>query len=151
MQKLKALNSRELKELYKELERFGFNGKLDCIVLLSSKDKLYLLSRDYEKLDVSSLRINNKGMYFGKKEKDGLRLSIEGSQIINATKNVVELDKEGMEKWVSGSDVDFNHDTGYVIVKYGKDVLGCGRIVDNKLRNMVPKERRIKELVSARI
>lgn len=145
MQKLKALNSRELKELYKELERFGVKERLDYIVLVSSKDKLYLLSKDYANLDVSSLRINNKGMYFGKREKDGLRLSIEGSQVINATKNVVELDREGMEKWVTGKDVEVEGE-GYVIVKYGKDVLGCGRIVNGKLRNMVPKERRVKEL-----
>jgi len=149
MQKLKALNSRELKQLYKELnEQFGVEEKLDFIVLENTKDKLYLLSRDYEKLDVSKLRVNNKGMYFGKKERDGLRLSIEGSQLIDAKKNVVVLNEEGMKKWVSGEDVEVEHDTAYVIVKYNKDVLGCGRVVNNKLRNMVPKERRLKELVS---
>ena len=98
MQKLKALNSRELKQLYKELnEQFGVEEKLDFIVLENTKDKLYLLSRDYEKLDVSKLRVNNKGMYFGKKERDGLRLSIEGSQLIDAKKNVVVLNEEGMK------------------------------------------------------
>ncbi|MFH1971974.1 MAG: hypothetical protein ABIJ18_00680 [archaeon] len=149
MQNLKALNSRELKEFYKELkDTYGFLGKFDSIVLISSNDKYYLLSRDYAELDVSKLRINNKGMYFGKKEKDGLRLSIEGSQLVGGG---IELDEEGMKKWVEGSDVKFEKETGYVIVRYKKDVLGCGRIVNNFLRNMVPKERRIKELVSSTI
>ena len=149
MQNLKALNSRELKEFYKELkDTYGFSSKFESIVLISSSDKYYLLSRDYAELDVSKLRINNKGMYFGKKEKDGLRLSIEGSQLVGGG---IELDEEGMKKWVKGVDVKFEKETGYVIVRYKKDVLGCGRIVNNFLRNMVPKERRIKELVSSTI
>jgi len=150
MQKLKALNSRELKEFYRVLEeQFGHKGKFEDFVLESSKEKMYLLSRDYERLDVSSLRVNNKAMYFGKKERDGLRLSIEGAQLVKATKNVVELDEEGMKKWVSGEDVEMKHETCYVIVKFGKDVLGCGRVVRDVLRNMVPKERRLKELTSS--
>jgi NOL1/NOP2/fmu family ribosome biogenesis protein len=149
MQKLKALNSRELKEFYKVLEeQFGHKGKFDEFVLENTKEKLYLISRDYEKLDVTNLRVNNKAMYFGKMERDGLRLSIEGAQLVKATKNVVELDQEGVEKWVSGKDVNVEHETCYVIVKFGNDVLGCGRVVKNVLRNMVPKERRLKELSS---
>jgi NOL1/NOP2/fmu family ribosome biogenesis protein len=149
MQKLKALNSRELKEFYKVLEeQFGHKGKFKDFVLESSKEKLYLLSRDYEKLEVTNLRVNNKAMYFGKKEKDGLRLSIEGAQLVKATKNVVELDKKGVERWVSGEDVNVKHETDYVIVKFKDDALGCGRVVNNVLRNMVPKERRLKELSS---
>ncbi|MBT4397542.1 hypothetical protein HOD38_04705 [archaeon] len=147
MQKLKALNSRELKDFYKKLdEQYGHIGKFDSIVLVSSKDKIYLLSRDYEKLDVDKLKVNNKGMYFGKFERDGLRLSIEGSQFIDAKKNVVELDADGMENWVMGKDVKIEHSTDYVIVKFKDDILGCGRVVNNVLRNMVPKERRLKEL-----
>jgi len=149
MQKLKALRSKELKEFYKELkETYGFANKFDSLVLISTKDKYYLLSREFAELDVSKLRINNKAMYFGKKEKDGLRLSIEGAQLVGGG---IEIDEAGMRKWVEGKDVNFEKETGYVVVKYKKDVLGCGRIVNNVLRNMVPKERRIKELVSSGI
>jgi len=149
MQKLKALRSKELKEFYKELkETYGFANKFDSLVLISTKDKYYLLSREFAELDVAKLRINNIAMYFGKKEKDGLRLSIEGAQLVGGG---IEIDEAGMRKWVEGKDVNFEKETGYVVVKYKKDVLGCGRIVNNVLRNMVPKERRIKELVSSGI
>ena len=60
----------------------------------------------------------------------------------------MELDKKGMQNWVEGKDVPVEHETCYVIVKYKDDVLGCGRVVKNILRNMVPKERRLKELSS---
>lgn len=151
MQKLRALNSRELKELYKELEeRFGSKTKLDFIVLEGADNRYYLLSKGYEKLDVDRLRVNNKGVYFGTKERDGFRLSIEGAQLINAEKNIVELDYKKMTNWVRGEDVKREGGDGYVIVKYKNDVIGCGRIVKNNLRNMVPKERRLKELVPSR-
>tara|TARA_Y100000310_G_scaffold345695_1_gene468428 strand:+ start:12363 stop:12812 length:450 start_codon:yes stop_codon:yes gene_type:complete len=144
MQDLKALNTREKKDIYKKLkEQFGHDEKFDQIVLLNPKEKIYLLSKGYADLDVKGMRINNKALYFGKLEKDGLRLSIEGSQLIKANKNVIELNKEELHQWMKGEDIAKEGSPGYVIVKHKKDIFGCGMHKNNVLRNMVPKERRL--------
>jgi len=144
---MKILNSREIKAIYKQLEeQFGNKKKLDFGFLENNKDKIFLISKKYAELDTKRLRVNNLGMYFAKRQIDGIRLSIEGSQMIEPTKNIIQLNKEQMEQWLKGEDIPFEHETAYVIVKHNKDVLGCGRVVNNILRNMVPKERRLKSL-----
>src|SRR3989338_2871205 len=66
VQQLKALNSKEVKEIYELLEKqFGFNGKLDVIFFLSEKkEKIYIFTRDLEKIDTVNLRIDAMGLYF---------------------------------------------------------------------------------------
>ncbi len=144
MQELHALNAREKKALYKQLEdQFGVTEKLPYLILENTKNKIYLLSTDYAKLDLKGLRVNNMAMYFGKKERDGFRLSIEGAQLVKAKKNVIELTKSQANLWLQGKDIPMEGNKGFVILKFGKDVLGCGALKNDILRNMVPKERRL--------
>ena len=84
------------------------------------------------------------GIYFGTLEKTGIRLSIEGCYIIGklATKNVLELEDEKARKWMAGEDIEYPI-SGYVILKWRKFYLGCGKGNGKVIRNYVPKERRI--------
>ena len=86
-------------------------------------------------------------MYFCDLE-NGIRLSIEGSQIIGpkATKNVVEINDEQVKQWLKGEDLeieDKNNYSGFVIIKNKNDFLGTGKIKDNKILNYVNKGRRV--------
>ena len=90
----------------------------------------------------------SQGIYFGTFEKDGIRLSIEGSFLAGpkAKKNVVEVDRKEAESWISGKDLKIEKAesyTGYVIIKSGSYFLGCGKVKGNKIINFVPKNRRI--------
>ncbi len=145
MQHLKILNNREVKPILKFLkENFGMEGKLDYVFFKSSKDKVYVLSKKFAEFDEKTVRINNIGLYFGKQEKDGFRLSIEGAQLIRPKKNVVDVGKEQMGGWMRGEDIEVEHDSNvYVIVMYGKDIYGCGKYKDCKILNAVSKQRRV--------
>jgi len=144
MQDLKILNTRQRKEIYKFLEKqFGYEGKIDAVFLESPKGKIYLLSKDYEYLELKGLRVNNKGMYFVKREAGGFRLSIEGTQVIKPKKNIIDLTKEETHMWMMGEDIPKEGSVGYVIVRYKKDILGCTIQKDDNIRNMVAKERRL--------
>jgi NOL1/NOP2/fmu family ribosome biogenesis protein len=144
MQKLRALNAKEKKVLYKLLEeQFGHTKLLNYIWLENTQEKIYLLSQEYAKLELEGLRVNNKGMYFGKKEKDGFRLSMEGAGMLSPTKNVLSLSKEQAELWMLGEDIPWEGHAGYVILKHGNDILGCTAHKNDIIRNMVPKERRL--------
>jgi len=84
------------------------------------------------------------GLYFGTLEKNGIRLSIEGSFIVGklAKKNVIELDDEDARRWMRGEDLKLPV-KGYVILKWKNFFLGCGKGNGKIVKNYVPKERRI--------
>jgi NOL1/NOP2/fmu family ribosome biogenesis protein len=146
MQKLKFLNSREKKELFKQLkEQFDCN-ELDMIFLENSQSKIFALSKDYAKADLEKVNVNNLGLYFAKKEREGIRLSIEGAQMVNARKNIIELNKEQANLWMKGEDITMEGNSGFVIIKSDNDIFGCGMLRNNILRNMVPKERRLTKI-----
>ncbi len=84
------------------------------------------------------------GIYFGTLDDRGFRLSIEGCFLVGkyAKKNVYEVDDEKAKIWMSGGDIECNL-KGYVIVKWRKFYLGCGKSNGKILRNFVPKNRKI--------
>ncbi len=142
----KFLASKELKPIKQLLDQqWGFT-EVEHAFFKTQKDKLYIISRDIAKLDLSLYRIIQVGMYFGELKKGLLRLSIEGSQLVGpkAKKNVVELDEEEMRAWLRGEDLDKEIDAeGFVIVKHNKDFFGSGKYKEGKILNFVPKSRRL--------
>lgn len=148
MRELKILNKKEIKKiLVKIKEQWDVDFEVDYGVLLSPKNKLYLVGREMSEIDLSKIRVNNLGIYFGEITKyDELRLSIEGSQMIgkDVKKNVLELDKEQARDWFKGNDIDFEGSSkGFVILKHEGDFIGSGKHTRDKILNYVPKARRI--------
>ena len=95
---------------------------------------------------MEKLRINSLGLYFGQ-IRNGLRLSIEASQIVGpaAKKNFVSLTEKQAREWFKGEDIEVKGDfSGFVIVKCNNDFLGTGRFKEGKVLNFVPKSRRLK-------
>ncbi|NJE76031.1 hypothetical protein [Thermococcus sp. ES12] len=91
---------------------------------------------------------DRQGVYFGRVESDGIRLSIEGSFLVGpkATKNVVELDDERAKRYLAGESVEINDKDlhGWVIVRWRSYYLGSAKAKEGRLINYVPKERRLK-------
>ena len=147
MQKLKILNTREVKEILRHLkEQFGYEEKLDYVFLLSEKDKIYIINKDIERIDLEKIRINTMGIYFGTlQNNEGLRLSVEGSQIIGdkAKKNIVELDDNERDEWFKGIEIEKDAGHGFVLIRHGNDLIGCGKAMKGKIHNYLPKIRRI--------
>jgi len=147
----KVLNSREVKKILNWLkEHYGIKElKIDKVFLKSTKDRIYLVSKKISELETKNLRLNLIGMYFAKEEKNGVRLSIEGSQIIGpkATKNIAELNKEQINEWIKGQDITGDLKVeGFVIIKHKDDFYGVGNYKEGKILNYIPKERRIKKI-----
>ncbi len=146
MQKLKILNSKERKRIQQQLEKqFETDFELDYEIFMNPKNKIFLLNKDVSRINIDELRINSLGMYFGVEYENSIRLSIEGSQLIGkrSKKNILELNDEEAKMWMSGHDFDINSGLeGFVLIKNNNEFLGCGKIVNNKLYNYVPKERR---------
>lgn len=147
---LKILNSNEKKKLLDGIKK-QYNIKkldLDYIFLRNNDNKIFILSKDFAKLDVKNIRINSLGLYFAKLHPDGIRLSIEGSQLIGplAKNNVINIDDNEIKLWIRGNDLTtdkkFNN---YVIIKHSNDYFGSGIFKDGKIRNMISKDRLIRK------
>ncbi len=163
MKYVNFLNSKESKELAKQInEQWDADFSFEDFVARSKKDKIYIVSRDLEKIDFKHYNIEQFGLYIAHiSDKGELRLSIEGAQIIgpNAKKNVIDIGKLS-KIWMGGQDIPFKTKcTGMVIIKDGDDYLGCGKVVTKEVNvfdaegnakkesqqvilNFVPKTRR---------
>ena len=150
MPQLKILNSREIKEILGQIEsQWKAKLKLGYAFLRNNKNRIFIINKDISKIDLSKLRINSIGMYFCEADKIGIRLSIEGSQIVGpkAAKNIVEINEEQAKKWLKGEDLEIKGDySGFIILKNNGDFLGTGRFREGKILNYIGKERRISSL-----
>ena len=148
MQELKILNGKEIKEIYGLIEeQWGAKVKLDYGFLKNQKNKVFVINKEISNVDTSKLRINSLGMYFCEFDSLGIRLSIEGSQIIGpkAEKNIVELNEEETKRWFKGEDIEkeCKDCKGFVILKNKNDFLGSGKYANKKILNYVSKTRRV--------
>jgi len=148
MPELKILNNKEIKEILALIEeQWGAKLKLDFGFLKNNKNRVFVISKDIAKIDTSKLRLNSIGMYFCEIDNRGIRLSIEGSQIVGpkAVKNAVELSEEEAKRWLKGEDLEkeCKECGGFVILRHNKDFLGNGKYTHSKILNYVGKVRRI--------
>lgn len=138
------LKSREVKTLLRQIKEQWGSEFDKSFVFIQRKDKLYITKREVFDIDIKSYSV---GIYFGSFSKSGLRLSIEGSQLVgaDAKKNIVDIDEDLAKKWMKGEDIKVNKQDadGHVLVRFGKDFLGCGLYKDDYVLNYVPKPRRI--------
>ena len=150
MPQLQILNSKEKKEILKLIEnQWAAKLKLNCALLKNNKNRVFIINKDISKIELEKLRINSIGMYFCDLE-HGIRLSIEGSQIIGpkAAKNIVEIDEGQVKQWFQGEDLEINGNfDGFVIIKHNNDFLGSGKFKDGKVLNYVGKSRRINSTI----
>lgn len=150
---LRFLNHKELKVLLKRIkDNWGAELSDDEFAfLMNGKNRFFIVSRDIEKLELPRLRINNVGIYFGElTDREELRLTIEGSAIVGrlASKNILDISKEQAQQWFRGEDLDFESDeNAFVIVRHKRDFLGCGKLVNGKILNYVPKARRVPGII----
>lgn len=143
------LNRRERDEILSVLNKqFGFKSFDDLVLIKGGNNKIWISNRDVLETDFSKIRTETLGLYFGKIENDGIRLSIEGSQIVGkqAKKNIVDINKDQLFIWLRGFDLDIQCDSIYVLLRYKDYFVGCGKKRDNGILNFIPKERRIRSL-----
>ncbi|MCR4327448.1 MAG: hypothetical protein NUV46_02610 [Nanoarchaeota archaeon] len=149
---LKLLEGKEKKEIIEKLnEQFGIE-KIPGILFMRGKEKIFLFNGSFDEKKVRELEeisfVERVGVYLGKIEEYGIRLSIEGSQILKdeIKNNVIELTKEEMERWMMGHEIlKKTKNTGFMIIKYKNEMLGTGKASAEKITNFIPKSRRLKD------
>jgi|TARA_B100001971_G_C18174005_1_gene528859 NOL1/NOP2/fmu family ribosome biogenesis protein len=147
---LKILNNKEKKKIVDVIkEQYNIDKlDLDYVFLKNNDNKVFILSKDFSKIDIEKLRVNSFGLYFAKIHPNGIRLSIEGSQLIGklAKKNVLDVNEKEINLWVRGNDISTTKKLdGFVIIKSKNDYFGSGYFKQGNIQNMISKDRRIKK------
>lgn len=148
---LKILSKEEKNLIQKQLERqFGIK-KLPGLIVKKGKERLFLFigyAHPKEIKDIEAkIIVERVGIYFAKEEASGIRLSMEGTQLLKdqISKNTFELDEKQVKEWMYGNEINVSTGKkGFVVMKHKNDFLGCGKASEEKITNFVPKTRRLK-------
>lgn len=131
-------------------ERFGLQKEaFSGFSFYEGPDKIYIFSQDLPSKDLAGLKIVQTGIVAGRVfgDRERFKPTTNLLQIFGrfATRNFVELEESEKEDFIRGLDIDgvFEVDEGFVIVKFREDVLGCGLYSGGKLKNQIPKSRRL--------
>lgn len=144
------IKSSEKKDIVAELkENFGIE-ELPFLLLESGKEKIRGFTGSLSKEEIGQLGqiayVEGIGIYLLKKE-ESLRLGFDATQLFSEqiSKNIIDINEEQANKWLRGYDLELQATRGVVVVRYGKDFLGCGKSTGERIVNHVPKERRLKK------
>ncbi|MCF7861249.1 hypothetical protein K9M79_03300 [Candidatus Woesearchaeota archaeon] len=145
---LDVMNRKQSKKMLSLLQKqFGFDKDLDYGILTSTKGKVYLVRKEVFDMDLSKLRIDTIGLYFGEFiNSEELRISLDGSQLIGpyCRKGIVEINESEARKWVSGECLELKtHYNQFILIKYKDDYLGCGKANGDEIFNYISKSRKI--------
>lgn len=148
---LKVLSEQEKKQIEQKLnEQFGAD-KIPGILIKRGEEKIFLFTGNFNEKQIKRLAelvpLEAVGIYFAKEINGEFRLSIEGVQILKEQikKNIFEINEEQAEKWMMGQELNIKTGkTGFIIMKYDEDILGCGKASEEKITNFIPKTRRLK-------
>ena len=154
------LNKQEFQEKLKPLEdRFGI--KLEMLknhgfMINEREEKIWIASPECLQQDLQNIKIDTIGLLFARcgALPTEFKPTTNVMQIFGkyATKNILELTEEQKAAFVRGFDfqlIDSQLITisdGFVIVKYNNDIFGVALVQGNRVKNQVPKSRRIKKL-----
>jgi NOL1/NOP2/fmu family ribosome biogenesis protein len=148
---LTILNSKEKKNINDQIKnQWGAEFDRSYVFIISNKDRMYIANPEIAQLDFNKIKIDKVGLYVCNVGENGIRLTIEGAQILGpvATKNIFELSPELIDSWFGGADLQIKAEgmDGYIIMKYKNDFVGCGKATAKQILNYIPKVRRISNL-----
>jgi NOL1/NOP2/fmu family ribosome biogenesis protein len=159
---IQILDSTKKKDFLSEVDYLG-EIKTNYLFVKTGKETVRAFSGSLHVDDIlkiwRNVHIEGVGLYVGKQfvDKHGrkeTRLSLDALHLFKnqIKKNILELNDEQIDSWFHGNNIQLNEEqrlkykfTGFVVVKYGEDFAGTGKLTEQGiLLSFLPKERRIK-------
>lgn len=160
MPKLTFLYSNEKKKLIEKLGYYGIT-ELPYLLVESGKEKIRGYSGNLSIEEIQEL--NNEigleliGMYLFNEYDENVRLSFDAVQALKhqITKNILQLDEKQAEEFMKGRDILLSKEEiqkfesasetkGFKVIKNKGNILGIGKLVEGRIVNYMPKERRLR-------
>ena len=148
----------EKREIMKKLEYYGIK-ELPFLLISSGKEKIRGYSGSLSLEEIRKLQKNSRveiiGIYLFHEYPDEIRFSLDALHLLKdqITKNIIELTDEQKEKWFRGEDILLTKEEqekfskekkGFKVIKHKDDLIGMGKLTDDRIVNYLPKERRRK-------
>lgn len=146
---IKIINKKEKLKIEEQLKIFDIALPSKHQLIWQSKDKVRIFTGNLSAQEIvklsTLLKIDNIGLYLSFIKGGEIRLSLDASILYGRnSKRFIELTDKEAKEWLSGNDINKSlANQGYSLLKYGKDILGCGKVTGKKILNFMPKERRI--------
>lgn len=128
-------------------ERFGISPEHFENYSFYIQSDIWITSKEMEKFELKVFK--RRGIRFLRVSRKGFKWTTAAMQIFGhlASKNVVVLDDEDAQRFIRGLDIVVGYiegvEKGQVIVKSEKDILGSAIYRNGRLKNQIPKGRRI--------
>ncbi|NOZ81615.1 MAG: hypothetical protein GXO63_00480 [Candidatus Micrarchaeota archaeon] len=143
---MKVLHGRKRKAVIDYLNSlFGIPvEELEKYVYLASGEKIWITGK-IEKVDIQRLEAETVGLGILRRA-NPFKPTTAGVQFFAKfiKKSVVDVNDEELERLLKGFDIPNRFGaSGYVVFRYRGDIIGVGRASVEKIKNMIPKSRRI--------
>ena len=117
-------------------------------VVQGRMQKIWVVKSAVKRFSLFNLKPVYYGMYFAKKDKTGLRLTMNGAQVFGkaATKNIVDVSKQQYLGYLAGeniTDIKLEGLEGYVLLQHNNQIFGCGKVFGDGILNFVAKTKRL--------
>ncbi|MBI2452323.1 hypothetical protein HYV50_04585 [Candidatus Pacearchaeota archaeon] len=151
--KAKFLKSSEKKNVVEELKEIYGISELPYLLIETGKKKLRAFSGHLSKeeiIDLSKIiNIEIIGMYLINLKDDLPRINFDAVSLLKnqVLKNIIKINKELLNSWLRGYDLEIETKSGIVILEYEDDLVGIGKSNGKKIYNYIPKERKIKSSI----
>ncbi|MGB9598716.1 MAG: NIP7 pre-PUA domain-containing protein [Minisyncoccales bacterium] len=147
------LKKEEVAKIEKTLqEQYRVDFSLQSFSLFSIGNKIFLFSKDIEKIkeEILKIKIFSFGLFFGQFKKNKILLSLEGAQMVGkkAKKNVVLLNENSLRNFLLGFNVldakEFRCEPdAFLLLKYRGEIVGLGQKKKNYIENLTLKTKRL--------
>lgn len=145
------LSKEEAKQLLKKIcSEYKIKKDLSYLIkdfrwfMTKKEQKIYIVNKEIQSIlkNIKNLKVEKYGIYIAKIEKDGIRLSIEGSQIFGPfSKKSVEVN---IEEVLLGKKIKIDEKgEGYYLIKQKEYFAGTLKIKNGKVLTYISKNRRI--------
>ncbi|MFH1290257.1 MAG: hypothetical protein ABIH92_02495 [Nanoarchaeota archaeon] len=147
---MKFIKSNQKRKIIEELNEVYGITKLPYLLIEGGRKRTRAFSGHLSKEEISQLNnLTNMeiiGMYLISNKDEDFRLNFDAVSLLRnqITKRIVEINKDQLELWLRGHDLEIKADRGIVVLKYQDDLVGIGKSNETKIFNYVPKERKLK-------
>jgi NOL1/NOP2/fmu family ribosome biogenesis protein len=165
MMGVRFMFKKEKQEIVEKLKYYGIT-ELPYLLVYSGKEKIRGYSGSLSMDEIRNLNENIGleiiGQYLLHDYPDGMRISFDaifnlGNQI---TKNVIDLNEKQQQEFLKGNDILLTKNEEEILKKNGetkgfkiirittksgkKELIGTGKLLDGRILNYMPKERRMR-------
>lgn len=87
------------------------------------------------------LLVGTRGLHIGLLEDNGFRPTLDACQL--AAKGFIDVDEKEAKRWMCGLDLEKEATGNFVIMRFGRYILGPGKPRGGRILNNLPKNRRL--------